>query len=175
MNEPLLEPNNLDTGGTYSYSRPPVAVPDAGEAREPIPFGEGHLTNRLAAFETRNQRDRRPRGQDQLDAISAHWIVGWHDSAPVSVTFDLKREHPLARLRIFYSGALPALEVSGKRDGDAWQALASVPVESAGEDVRDVTVPLAGRHRYVRLDFAAGRDGERLELCEVEIWAPPPE
>lgn len=90
------------------------------------------------------------------------------------MTFDLKRAHPLDRLRVFYSGALPAVEVSGSRDGETWEALASVPGESAGEDVRDVTVPLTGRHRYVRLDFAAGRAGERLELCEVEIWAPPP-
>ncbi len=173
VNVPLLEPNNLDTGGTYSYDRPPSFVRDVAEGSEQIAFSEGHLTNRLAAFETRNQREWRGRDKKRLDAISADWIVAWDDSLPVSVTFDLKRPHALARLRVYYSGTLPAAEVSGSRDGEVWQALASVPGESVGEDVRDVTVPLAGEHQYVKLDFAAVPEGARVELCEVEIWAPP--
>lgn len=173
VNEPLLEPNNVDTGGTYHYDRAPASIPDVAEADEAIPFAEGHLTNRLNAYETRNQREWRPRDQARLDAVSAQWIVGWGDGAPLSVTFDLESEHPLDRLRLFYSGALPAVEITGSRDGETWQALESLPGENAGPDVRDVTARLTGAHPYVWLHFAAGRKGELAELCEVEIGAPP--
>ena len=175
VNEPLLEPNNLQTGGTYTYSRAPAAVPDKGKDGELIPFAKGHLTNRLEAFETRNQREGRPRGQAALDKISAQWIVGWDDPAPVNISFDLKGEHPLSTLRLFYSGTLPALEVSGSRDAKAWTKLASAPEGTVGEDVKDVAWDLAGRYRYLKLDFAARRGGAAFELCEVEIWGKPPE
>jgi len=172
-NEPLLEPNNLRAGGTYTYSRAPTAIRDEGDAGEPIPFTSGHLTNRLEAFRTRLRRGRRPRNREQLDKITAQWIVGWDDPAPVSVTFDLKGEHPLSKLRFFYSATAPALTVSGSRDGKTWKRLATASEETAGEDVKDATLPLSGRYRYVKLDFARREEGQAFELCEVEIWGEP--
>ena len=170
INEPLLEPNNLQTGGTYTYTRAPAAVPDEGNAGEPIPFATGHLTNRLEAFNTRNQRERRPRDQASLDAISAEWIAGWDDSRPIGITFDLKGEAALSRHRLFYSGTMPALELSGSRDGKTWKKLASAPEETVSGDVKDVQVRLRGRYRYVGFAFARRDAGEVFQLCEVDIW-----
>jgi len=170
VNPPLLEPNNLQTGGTYTYTRAPTAVPDKRNAGEPIPFPTGHLTNRLEAFKTWNQRERRPRDQATLDKSSAQWIVAWDDRAPIGITFDLKRQHPLSRARLFYSGTMPALELSGRRDGKTWKRLAFAPEETVGGDVKDIVVLLGGRYRYVRLAFARRDGGENFQLCEVDIW-----
>ena len=171
-NEPLLEPNNLQTGGTYTYSRAPTAVADTGEAGEAIPFDGGHLTNRLNSYETL-KRGRRPSSQAGLDKVTSQWIVGWDDVDPIGVTFDLKGEHPLSKIRLFYSGTMPAVKVSGSRDGNTWKELASNPEEAAGEDVKDVALALDGRYQYVRLNFAGREGGGTFELCEVEIWGEP--
>ena len=119
---------------------------------------------------TRNRRESRPRGQAELDKITSQWIVGWDDRAPISITFDLKDIHDLSRIRLFYSGTMPSLQVSGRGKGQTWEDLASAGEETVGEDIKDVVVHLRGTHRYVRLDLAARRGGERFELCEVEIW-----
>ena len=175
VNEPLLEPNNLQSGGTYTYSRAPTAIADKGKGGEPIPFTRGHLTNRLEAYRTRNQGQSRPHDPASLDNISAQWIVGWNDPDPITVTFDLKDVHRLSRLRLFYSGEMPALRVSGSREGRHWEVFSSAGRATAGEDVKDLELELARENRYVRLDFTTGRDGARFELCEVEIWGKPGE
>lgn len=175
-NEPLLEPNNVQTGGTYTYSRPPTGIADATKGDEPIPFSEGHLTNRLKAWETRNP----PASWDfhKLPETLRKWIVSWTDPPPISITFDLKSDYPLDRVRLFYSQTMPALKVRGSRDAETWQTLASTGEETArigpllerGDDVRDVRLSLEGTYRYVRLDFARRDGGEELQLCEVDIW-----
>lgn len=167
-NEPLQEKNNIQTAGTYTYSRLPTGVPDSGKIGEPILFTEGHLTNRLKAYQNRvlGMGWNVSRTAD----IPIEWIVSWTDPAPVTVTFDLKSEYLLNKARLFYSGTLPALEVSGSLDGSRWQTMSSIPEESADEDIKDVTLTLEGKYRYVNLDFAARVKGEKFELCETEIW-----
>ena len=169
-NEPLLESNNVQTGGTYAYSRAPTTPADVTAGGEPIPIAEGHLTNRLKAYQTRNQRKPRPKDPAEMNRITAQWIVGWTDPDPVGVAFDFAGAHELSRARLVYSGTMPALKVRGSVDGRTWKDLASKPQVSAGEDVKDVAVPLDGRCRFVRLDFAQRKGGARFELCEVEIW-----
>lgn len=169
-NDPLLEPNNIQAGGTYTYSRAPTTVADEGTAGEPIPLAVGHLTNRLKAYQTRNKRQARPRDPDELDKITAQWIVGWDDPAPIGITFEFGQLHPLTKIRMFYSGTMPALQVHGSEDGQTWKDIASTSEATAGEDVKDVAVDLAGKCRYVRLEFATRTSGSRFELCEVEIW-----
>jgi len=170
VNEPLLEPNNVATGGTYAYSRFPTGIADVGEPDAPISFSEGKLTNRLKAYETRQRFG--PRKMN-FDKITPQWIVSWTDTAPTAVTFDLKQPYPLGRVRLFYSGTLPALTVSASGDGTTWTRLAGHPEETAGADVKDATLSLSGKHRYLRLDFAERKTGDKFELCEVEIWGPP--
>ena len=182
VNEPLLEPNNRDLSGTYSYSRAPDAIVDAGETN--VPFATGHLTNRLAAFETR-AREVEP-SLLQIAEETRKWVVSWHAPEPLQVTFDLKSNQALSQTRLIISGAMPALEVSGSTDRENWTWLASTAEEVAGGDVKDVRLYLGGAYRsggsrntgkvredafrYVRFDFAERQAEDAFELCEVEIW-----
>ena len=185
VNEPLLEPNNRDLKGSYSYTRPPDAMADTAVAD--VPFSSGRLTNRLAAFETRVKT--KSSTLAHIESQTPNWVVSWKDPAPVSITFDLKSDQDLSRCRLVFSGAMPALMVRGSREGTAWTALASTSEEVADDDVKDVRLYLddgyrsgqasdstttAGPWRYVRLDFAARRSDHDFELCEVEIWGALP-
>ena len=98
------------------------------------------------------------------------WIVSYTDPAPVTVTLDLKQPHVLARATLFYSGTLPDLRAEGSADGQTWSPLASHTAQPATPDVLDVTLPLAGKHRYVRFAFGARTGNAAMELCEVEVW-----
>jgi len=167
-NEPLLEANNAQTGGTYTYSRPPTGLADAAEGGEPIPFDRGHLTSRLAAYQSRQLGGHMD--YKKLPEVPRKWIVSWTDRAPLSVTFDLTAGHALKKLRLFYSGTMPALEVSGSLDGEAWSRIASSPEDNAGADVKDAALPLSGTYRDLKLGFAARKTGKTFELAEVEIW-----
>ena len=181
VNEPLLEPNNIDLKGTYSYSREPDAMADVGAAN--VPFATGRLTNRLAAFETRQKFE--STNLARINAETPKWVVAWKDPAPMSITFDLKSARPLTRCRLVFSGAMPALVVRGSADGKNWIPLASTSGEVAGIDVKDVRLYLGDRHRsgqardatttcgphrYVRLDFAQCGSAHAFELCEVDLW-----
>ncbi|NUQ62616.1 MAG: discoidin domain-containing protein [Pirellulales bacterium] len=171
VNEPVLEPNNAQTGGTYCYSRAPDGIADIVPAGAPIPFADGKLTNRLKAYKTRARSENR---NVNFLEVTPKWIVSWTGKDPAAVTFDLKSEYPLDRVRFFFAGTAPAVQASGSRDGAAWTKLSSVPEESAGKDVKDIVLRAKGAYRYVRVDFAARQAGEAFELCEVEIWAERP-
>jgi hypothetical protein len=164
-NEPRSE-NNSATGGTYTYSRFPTGDPDQGKEGESLPFTQGHLTDRLTAYTTRERNPASPPGGD----LPARWIVSWTDQEPVAITFDLKEDYPLRRIRFFYSGRLPAVSVQGSRDGLAWEDLAATAGQPFTEDVVDVELSLHGDYRYVRLQLAARQEARKLELAEVEIW-----
>ena len=167
-NGPIREPNDLDTGGTYAYSRLPTGNPDAVESADPIPFASGHLTNRVAAYETRKTGE--SYSLADIPNIPLKWVVSWTDKTPVSVTFDLKKTYQLDRLRFVYSASMPALKVHGSNDARAWSALAVARADNPGVDVKDLTLALKGAYRYVRLDFARRDEGDKFEISEVEIW-----
>jgi len=154
---------NLATGGTYTYDRFPNGIADAKTAGE-IPFDQGHLTNRVKAFAERAGGGRR--NPPSLEK----WIVSWTDKGSVCLTVDLKKAYALARLRIVYSGILPAATIEGGIDGRAWKPLGNLPAQAAGEDVKDVVAPLEGKYRYVRVRLAARETDAAMELCELEIW-----
>ena len=182
VNEPLLEPNNVDLGGTYAYSRAPDAMADV--AAEGVPFRTGRLTNRLAAYETRSKYE--TVYPAQIRAETPKWVVSWKDQAPIGITFDLKSARHLSQCRLFFSGAMPALAVYGSNDGDDWTRLASTGEQVAGEDVMDVRLYLDGAvrsgggpnkgptrpdsFRFVRFDFAKRSAEGVFELCEVDLW-----
>jgi hypothetical protein len=168
INLPLLEPNNLQTRGAYTYSRPPTGIADNGQVGKPVSFKEGKLTNRLKAYETRQKTGWRNR---DFNKVTPEWIVSWTDRAPVSITFDLKSDHLLKRLRFFYSGTMGTLQVSGSSDAKQWEKLAGANEESAGADVKDVVVQLNGKWRYVKLKFNTRTTGDVFELSEVELWS----
>jgi hypothetical protein len=124
----------------------------------------------LAAYETRQRFGPRDR---TFAEITPNWIVSWTDPAPISITFDLKADRATTKFRLFYSGTMPALTVSGSRDGQRWAKLATVDEQSAGADVKDVAAAVTGEHRYIKFDFASRRSGETFELSEMELWGPP--
>lgn len=173
-NEPLRAANNIETGGTYAYSRSPTGINDRGNEGVPVPFAQGKLTDRIAAYQGRRLGDDWHLDYAKLSEVPNKWIVSWTDAAPVTITFDLKKDHPLKKLKLIYSATLPALTVSGSLDGNEWRQLASVSAESAGQDVKDVTVPLEGNYRHVKLDVAARPERDMFELAEVEIWGRQP-
>ncbi len=171
-NEPYLEENNLQTGGTYTYSRFPTGIPDAGKPGEPIPFGEGHLTNREEAYRTRSTSQ--AWNVYETEEIPEPWIVSWTAPEPVSITFDLKQTYPLTRFELIYSGTLPPLQVYGSNDGNSWERLVSSLRKTAGADVKNFGLTLDEECRYLKFDFRPWPGGQRFELCEVEIWGEPP-
>ena len=185
VNEPLLEPNNVDLGGTYTYTRGPDTMVD--ETVSDVPFRTGRLTNRLAAYETRSKYE--PMYPATIQTETPKWVVSWQDRAPIDITFDLKSVQPLSQCRLFFSGAMPALAIYGSEDANNWTFLASTGEQVAGEDVQDVRLYLDGAarsgggpnkgpirpdsFRYVRLAFTERQAEETFELCEVDIWSPP--
>ena len=175
-NHPLLAPNNLESHGAYTYRRAPDAVKDEAGANQAIPFKTGRLTNRLAAYETRNRRGSRPADPKELAKITSQWIVGWADPAPISITFDFKTNQALTFCRMVYSGAMPMLSVKGSRNGKQWVPLAVMIEQVAGADVKDIRFDLKPAKpavfRYVRFDFGSRKTEDVFELCEVDIWGP---
>lgn len=186
VNGALLEPNNRDVKGTYSYDRAPDAMAD--EAVADVPFRTGHLTNRLAAYETRSKDQRATPAH--IESETPKWVVAWKDPAPIGITFDLKSDQPLMQCRLAFSGAMPSLTVSASKDGKSWTRLASTAAEVAGIDVKTVRLYLNdanrsgkgkntentrdGLYRHVRFNFTTRKAGETFELCEVDIWGDYP-
>ena len=154
---------NLVTGGTYTYDRFPSGIAEAKTAGE-IPFDQGHLTNRAQAFAERNG------GGTRNPPSLEKWIVSWTDKAPVSLTVDLKKAYALNRLRLIFSGVLPAVRVEGGMDGRRWERLAGLPAQTPGKEVMDAVASLKGKYRYLKLVFATRQADAAMELCELEIW-----
>lgn len=170
-NEPLLESNNRDTQGSYTYDLAPDGIPDDGGADGQVPFAKGHLTNRLQAFETRNRREYRDRSREALDKVTADWIVRWNDTRPIEIRFDLKQPYQLNRLRLFHSGATPAFTVSGSVDGNSWTEYGTTSRRTSLEaDIGDVTLFIEGVYRYVKLTIGPRNRDESFDLCELEVW-----
>ena len=126
-------------------------------------FGKGHLTNRKVAYDGRSRAARHP-------AAPEKWIVSWKDSEPTSISFDLKKIYTLAKLKVFYSGVLPAVNVETSVDGVTWTRGVRQLGRGPTQDVIDVDLPLSGKARYVRLNLSERPMGNVMELAEAEIW-----
>ncbi len=159
----MASPHNLQTSGTYTYDRFPSGIADARDVGE-IPFDLGHLTNRKAAYAERKH------GGLRNPPSLGKWIVSWADPERFRITFDLKATYSLDRLRLFYSGVLPDLNVQGSADGKTWDLIGSKSAGAETADVQETTVLLHGTCRFLRLDVGRRRDGVTLELAELEIW-----
>jgi hypothetical protein len=168
-NEQPLTVNNLDTGGGYSLSPAPVAMPDVAAREGLIPFAAGHLTDRRTGIKSRKTRP----GRGAPYALPAsRWMLSWDASEAVTITFDLRQARTLRELRLWYCDVLPGVEVSGSADGQSWRKLGEAQGQVAGEDVLELHVPLAAGApgRYVRVTIPARQAGEKLSLVEAEVW-----
>ncbi len=163
-------PGNLATGGSYSYSIAPDAMPESVAEGAEIGFDEGNLTDRRASL---NDAKKKPAGYELYVNPDSRWMVSWEQTDPVSVTFDLGARYAMSRLKLWYRDAMPGVTVEGSADGQAWTALGrgSGPL-AEDRDVRELSVSL--RHdlpvRYVRATFAERAEGQRLSLVEAEVW-----
>ncbi|MBD3293083.1 MAG: hypothetical protein GF393_09175 [Armatimonadia bacterium] len=163
-------PDNLATGGTYSYSVAPDAMGEAVAEGPEIGFAEGNLTDRRLSIKDEKTE---PAGYKLYVNPDSRWIVGWERTDPVSVTFDLQAAYTVNRMFLWYRGQPGEATVQGSADGHGWRPLGDQlgPMALDG-DVRKLGISL--RHdlpvRYVRVNFPRRDDGRTLELIEVEIW-----
>lgn len=163
-------PDNLATGGSYSYSIAPDAMPEAVAEGDAIDFAEGNLTDRRQSLQDAKTE---AAGYKLYVNPDSRWMVSWETTEPLAVTFDLGGAYTVNRLRLWYRDLMPEVTVEGSTDGAQWQPLGS---NSGGEapdrDVRELGMSL--RHdlpvRYVRVSFAERAEGRRLSLVEAEVW-----
>jgi hypothetical protein len=163
-NSRSMAKDNFATNGTYSYENAPTGIADFNSMKTDIPFAEGYLTNRQTAFVGRNTKG----GKNPPDLQD--WIVSWKDSAPASVTFDLKKSYSLSHLTLYYSGALSQLQTECSGDGKTWIPQSSSAAKPATDDVFNLDLSLKGNYRYVRLKIGTREPNQEFKLSEVEIW-----
>jgi len=163
-------PNNVVTGGSYSYSIAPDAMPEAIAQGPEISFEEGNLTDRRQSI--RDEKTE-PAGYKLYVNPDSRWMVSWERTEPVSVVFDLGGVYTVNQLRLWYRDQMPEVTVEGSLDAGSWQPLGDGSGPDALDgDVRELKVSL--RHdlpvRYVRASFAERDEGRRLSLVEAELW-----
>ncbi|MGD9495081.1 MAG: hypothetical protein AB7Y46_02100 [Armatimonadota bacterium] len=152
--------------GRYRMSPPPDLSPESGGAGA-VRFDRGDLTDRAVAtrgpFDESGMATEPHREQD--------WANRWSAAAMAQglrIEFTLLRPRELSRVRLWFSGALPALRVEGLSAG-RWRTLARARAWSVGPDVEELELPLDGRYARVRLCFAPSR--AELAVADIELWA----
>lgn len=165
MDVPVLK-QNASIKGTYSYSVAPASIGDVAVSE--VAFASGKLTDRKAAYTT---------PKTKLDP--KNFVVEWKTEKPVDVTFDLKSVRDISKLSLWYSGQLPATEVSISNDGKTWKKVAAGDKQAymkpdgvnAREDVLDTSLNLGhSKARFVKLSLGLRDSGNPLMLVECEIW-----
>jgi hypothetical protein len=164
QNGVYLGANDPQTG-TYTCAPTPDLSPERVSA--PIPFDKGNLTNRVQA--TQGPFD--AEGMATKPYQEADWADRW--SAPamgqgLTMEFTLPRPRELTRVRLWYTGGLPAGTVEGAGEDGQWRPLADIAATDAGLDVRELTLPATGRCSRLRLRLGLGA-GE-LAIADVEVW-----
>ena len=161
---------NLNSGGSYRYSRPPDTLRDDLPA-DVIPFSQGRLTDRRKAIQAEKKS---ARSYEDYQLPETHWIASWSNPQPVAITFDLQQPRSLTEVKMWFRNCLAALTCAGSLDGETWHPLAkATAMHGAPGDVYDKTIQLrkGPRSRYLRIQFAGRNPGDILTLSEVEIWA----
>ncbi|HWL53634.1 MAG TPA: sugar-binding protein [Chthoniobacteraceae bacterium] len=147
--------------GSYCLSRPVSGEP----AGKPIPFGEGKLTDRLAAALLPN---------DVSDV--ERFALKWKGDEPLEVTYRFERPVQVETLRLFYQGALPPGRCEFSADGSSWEEAERWEEGSPGspEAVLAKTLKAASPSpvTYVRLRFEKRETGNAGDfiLAETDLW-----
>ncbi|MCP4645756.1 MAG: hypothetical protein GY851_35250 [bacterium] len=157
---------NAAVEGTYTFSvAPDLSAESAGNG--PVPFAAGDLTDRTTAddgpFTPRRRNSETPYEE-------ADWANRWSAEAlgdGLGITFSFPEARELTRVRFWYSGALPKLEIAG-----GGTVLADVDSSVVGTDVAVVDVPLSSACATVELRFASMAEGS-LAIADIEVWARP--
>ncbi len=154
--------------GRYHMSVAPDLSPESAGPGT-VPFYEGDLTDRVEA--TKGPFDNS--GLATTPYAEADWANRWSAAAMadgLTIEFALLEARDLTRLRLWYSGTLPALTVDGLSDGRR-RRLAAAEASAVGPDVEELELPLAGGCDRVRLRLAPS-DAE-LAIADIELWARP--
>ena len=162
-NMPITD-QNLDTGGTYTYSARPDGIDDSC-AKKNIPFSEGDLTDRVKAPTAGNVDSGIGKIED--------WIVRFTDPSPVEITFDFKKVYPLSRVRLVYTGFMPDVKLEASSDGEVWLPLpaAGVQPHSTAKATEMTTLQGEwGEYQYLRIKFGARPAKTSLTLSEIDVW-----
>jgi hypothetical protein len=71
---------------------------------------------------------------------------------------------------LFFSGELPNVRIEGSADQSNWTKIGSLTSHAPTMDVIDVSTPLDGEFRYVRLHLGERKTESPMQLVEVELW-----
>ena len=152
--------------GTYAMSVSPDLSPESAGPGA-VAFSDGDLTDRakadLGPFGSGRRSEEPYREADWADRWSGETLA-----SGLQIDFTLPSPRALTRLRLWYSGTRPELAIQVGGEG-RWQAVERLEVDAIGPDVKQVTVPLAGEHAQVRLNF--GPSDEAFAIADVELWA----
>jgi hypothetical protein len=163
-------PQNREIGASYRYSLPPDAMPDAEVEGEMVPCKVGHLTDRRDSIMAKKTK---AAWYAPYELPASRWVVSWAQTAPVTITFDLRQPWKLLQFKLWFRDSLPALTIEGSADGTKWRPLGQAGAQEAGADVKDLVVSLDPKttSRYLRATFAARQAGQSMTLVEAEVWA----
>ena len=163
-----LNIQNIDTKGDYTYSLKPDSIPDSDTEQTSIPFASGKLTNR---FEATQAYSVVTNGSKKTSKLS-EWIVRYKEPNPFEITFDFKKEFPINRAIVFFSGQLPEVELFGSKDGTKWEVLDKTDgPQDMTEDIHKIKLNgLDKEYRYIKFNFTERDAGSYLELIEIEVW-----
>ncbi len=160
---------NRPADGYYTLSVPPDLSPETAEGPR-IAFTEGDLTNRTTADDGPFEMPRRVATEPYNEA---DWANRWSAEAlenGLRITFAFDETHDLSRVRFWFTGTMPALELATSA-GAGEVATAQLPEQHAGDDVHDIEIQVAGEANRVELRFAPG--DAAFALADIEIWAEP--
>jgi len=163
--------SNLVTNGSYSYTLAPDSIPDAGAERGQISFDAGDLTDRKGILQEKCQASINDYGKD-LAGRMKDWVVRWEKEDAFSVVFDFRTPYHLKEVRLWYSGKLPRIVLSGSTNSAKWQRIGGTAAQPFTEDVLDHAIPCGGGEafRYLKVDLDKRMPNEPLVLAEAEVW-----
>jgi hypothetical protein len=157
-------PDNVNTGGSYTYSLEPNCPADTGSGSRA--FSAGNLTDRVSVPDSNTAPD---------ETTVQPWLVGWDAgrTAATNIDFTLSASttYTVKEVRIYYSEQLPAVNIYSSTDGSNWgSSLASSAKTDAGDDVGKNVYSLNSSCKYIRISCGARDAGKKMQLVEVEIW-----
>ncbi|MHB8996445.1 MAG: sugar-binding protein [Armatimonadota bacterium] len=158
-----------EIGATYQYSLAPDLMTDIAVAGGNIPGSQGRLTDRRESIMAKKAK---AANYAPFELPASRWMVSWKQTAPVSITYDLRQPWALRALKLWFTDTMPDLTVEGSVDRQEWVSLGKHVGKQAGADVYDMEVPLqqSKPSRYVRVNFAERNGTSRLSLIETELW-----
>lgn len=166
-------PYNFNTGGSYRYVTAPDWMADFDGENGWIPFGTGKLTDRRTSIQAEKTE---ASWYMPYKEPASRWNVGWKQTAPVTIEFDLKQACAVNAVKLWVHRTAGPVEVEGSVDGENWTRLGGrKSMLDAGVEVLDTCVPLRDDvpSRYVKVTIGERPDGEYLSLIEAEVWGEP--